>query len=105
MSKVKSPFQKKQLAYDRDHRTLAEYAAWMPQSLIAGTSMARKKLPPKLPPPGREPTPQHLRSVWATDYIPDWALPATPEAIASAEARLGVVIPKVLKTQLAVQNG
>jgi hypothetical protein len=65
--------------------------------------MPKKKL--KLPPPGREPTPQYLRSVWATDYIPDWARPATRQGIARTEKRLGIVIPKALKDQLAVQNG
>src|SRR6516165_7220921 len=69
------------------------------------TVMPKKKVIPRIPTPGREPTPQYLRSVWATDYIPDWARPATRQAIASAEKRLGVVIPKVLKVQLAVQNG
>ncbi len=67
--------------------------------------MPKKKQIPPIPPAGREPTPQHLRSVWATDFIPDWARPATRQAIANAEKRLGVVIPKVLKAQLAVQNG
>jgi hypothetical protein len=69
------------------------------------TVMPKKNRIPPIPPPGREPTPQYLRSVWATDYIPDWARPAKRQAIASAEKRLGVAIPKVLKDQLAVQNG
>ena len=67
--------------------------------------MPKKKLRPPIPPPGREPTPQYLRSVWATDYIPDWARPATRKAITGAEKHLGIVIPKVFKEQLAVQNG
>jgi hypothetical protein len=67
--------------------------------------MPKKKLISPMPPPGQEPTPQYLRSVWATDHIPDWARPATRQAIATAEKRLGVVIPKVFKDQLAVQNG
>jgi len=70
-----------------------------------GDVMAKKKTPPKKPPPGLQPTPEHLQSVWATGYIPDWARPASREAIASAEKRLGVVIPKVLKAQLAVLDG
>src|SRR5262245_52572559 len=67
--------------------------------------MPKKKLIPQMPRPGREPTPEYLRSVWATDCIPDWARPATRQAIAGAEKRLGVVIPKIVKGQLAVQNG
>lgn len=67
--------------------------------------MPKKKTPPKMPPPGREPTPEYLRSVWATDYIPDWIRPAPKESVVSAQVRLGVVIPKALKDQLAVQNG
>jgi len=43
--------------------------------------------------------------MWATDYIPDWAYPATKEAISGAELRLGVTIPPVLKKQLAARNG
>ena len=46
-----------------------------------------------------------MRSVWATDYIPDWAQPALKESVASAQKRLGVVIPKAFKDQLSVQNG
>lgn len=67
--------------------------------------MPKKKVAPRMPPPGREPTPEYLRSVWATHYIPNWARPAPQEAVASAEKRLGVVIPRAFKAQLAVQNG
>jgi hypothetical protein len=82
--------------------------------------MAKKKKASKGPPPkvekwleeykqgmhqGRKPTPEHARSIWDTDYIPDDCKPATLKMIADAEARLGVVIPASLKQELLIQNG
>lgn len=64
-----------------------------------------KKPAQMIPPPGREPTPEDLRSIWKTDYIPEWAVPASEDAIAEAETQLGVKIPGALKEQLAVRNG
>jgi hypothetical protein len=79
-----------------------------------------KKRPTKGPPPealkwlqaerckkqrGRKPTPEHYKSIWDTSYIPERYRPAKPQAIANAEQRLGVAFPKLLKTQLLIQNG
>ncbi|MGO9109978.1 MAG: SMI1/KNR4 family protein [Thermoguttaceae bacterium] len=54
---------------------------------------------------GRTPTPEHYRSIWRTSLISERYTPATPEMIAEAEVRLGVVIPALLKEQLLIQNG
>lgn len=54
---------------------------------------------------GRKATPEHVHSIWDTDYIPERYQPATTKMIDETEARLGVVIPQSLKEQLLIQNG
>jgi hypothetical protein len=54
---------------------------------------------------GRIATPERYQSIWDTSCIPDRFTPATPEMTAEAEARLGIVIPAVLREQLLIQNG
>ncbi len=65
----------------------------------------RQQKIPRKPPKNKTVSEAHKRSIRHSNFIPEWAIPATEAGIRTAEERLGVSIPGCLQTQLLIQNG